>query len=240
MMKVGVVHDGGLHLVGGECEEDGDNVESLMQERVGDNTVTVDEHVGNTTQDVPNHPLQGPQIYPSNFVPFHGPNLPMVSPLQLVYLQSTPHGVNIVPVQAAGHPTFTPYSPLGFPAHPNHPVVVQQGHFLPPQTSPFFSQHQAFYRPGPHTLPMYPTVYSGYPVQPQQPRTEPILRPRQPRFFRPWEDKNSSCCPHKDCGGKGDHHTQPVIHEETRGVPSLGEEDFPALSQQMASVKIKK
>ena len=27
--------------------------------------------------------------------------------------------------QATGHPTFSPGSPLGFPAHPHHPVVVQ-------------------------------------------------------------------------------------------------------------------
>ena len=95
----------------GKCTEDCDNVESLMQERVGDTTVTVDEHAGNTTQEVPPPYMQGPHSYLSNnIVP---PNGPMVSPLQLVYLQPTPHGLNIIPVQAAGQPTFTPYSHLG-------------------------------------------------------------------------------------------------------------------------------
>ena len=78
------------------------------------------------------------------------PPLPLTGPLQLVYLQPTAHGaVNIIPFQvgsgmlidckfylqrrkifellfqATGHPTFSPGSPLGFPAHPHHPVVVQ-------------------------------------------------------------------------------------------------------------------
>ena len=53
------------------------------------------------------------------------PPLPLAGPLQLVYLQQTPSGVNMIPFQAVGFPSFSPCSPLGFPAHPHHPVVVQ-------------------------------------------------------------------------------------------------------------------
>jgi len=239
----GGVHDGN-DLVGGESKEGEHNVESLMQERDGDSTVTIDEHTGNSTQEVLTHSMLAPPSYPANLCPSsHMPDLPMVSPLQLVYLQPTPHGVNIIPVQGAGPPSFTPISPLGFPAHPNHPVVVQQGQFYRPQV-PLYYHHQppTYYSPVPHpTIPMYPTCYPGTPVKPYNMGTEPFYRP-QPRFFRPWEDKEDACCPHKDCGGSEDHHTQTGSHEQAGqgGVPSFGEEDFPALSQQMSSMNIKK
>ena len=74
--------------------------------------------------------MNPPQVYGQG-----SPPLPLTGPLHLVYLQPTPHGVNIIPFQAAGFPTFSPVSPLGFPAHPHHPVVVQ---------SP-----QQFHNPGP-------------------------------------------------------------------------------------------
>jgi len=241
-LKGGGVHDGN-HLVRGESKEDEDNVESLMQDREGDSTVTVDEHSGNTTQEVYNHSVQASPSCPSNLMPSsHMPDLPMVSPLQLVYLQPTPHGVNIIPVQGAGPPSFTPISPLGFPAHPNHPVVVQQGHFYRPQVPLYYHHHQppTYYSSVPHpTTPMYPTCYPGTPVRPNNVGTEPFYRPL-PRFFRPWEDKEDACCPHKDCGGSEDHHTQGSHKQARQGVvPSFGEEDFPALSHQMSSMNIR-
>ena len=72
-------------------------------------------------------------IPPPNIYTQGSPPLPLAGPLQLVYLQPTAHGVNIIPFQAAGYPSYSPCSPLGFPAHPHHPVVVQSPQ---PYTSP--------------------------------------------------------------------------------------------------------
>ena len=74
------------------------------------------------------------QAPPLNIYSQNSPPLPLPGPLHLVYLQPSPHGINIIPFQAVGGPTFTPSSPLGFPAHPHHPVVVQSPH-LPPAFS---------------------------------------------------------------------------------------------------------
>ena len=100
------VHDG-FHLVSGECKEVGENDESLMQERVGDTKVTVDEHASNTTEEVLSDTMLDPS-YPVNLVPSHGPDLVSPQHLHFVYIQPTPNGVNIIPVKAAGRPTFTP------------------------------------------------------------------------------------------------------------------------------------
>ena len=86
-------------------------------------------------------PSPGPGPYnmvpPPHVYSQGSPPLPLAAPLHLVYLQPTPHGVNIIPFQAAGFPTFSPASPLGFPAHPHHPVVVQSPqHFPTPQSVP--------------------------------------------------------------------------------------------------------
>ena len=70
------------------------------------------------------------------------PPLPLAGPLQLVYLQQTPGGVNIIPFQAVGFPSYTPCSPLGFPAHPHHPVVVQS-----PQDCPSAGTFQNIFIP---------------------------------------------------------------------------------------------
>ena len=69
------------------------------------------------------------------------PPLPLAGPLHLVYLQPSPHGINVIPFQAVGCPTFTPNSPLGFPAHPNHPVVVQSPQFPPSFPHPQYQHH---------------------------------------------------------------------------------------------------
>ena len=72
-------------------------------------------------------------VSPPNIYSQGSPPLPLAGPLQLVYLQPTAEGVRIVPFQATGYPTFSPCSPLGFPAHPHHPVVVQSPQsYLPP------------------------------------------------------------------------------------------------------------
>ena len=71
------------------------------------------------------YPGHTPGHTPLNIYSPGSPPLPLPGPLHLVYLQPHPHGFNVIPFQAVGCPTFTPSSPLGFPAHPHHPVVVQ-------------------------------------------------------------------------------------------------------------------
>ena len=87
---------------------------------------------------------QQPQGPPLQIYSPGSPPLPLAGPLHLVYLQPTPHGINVIPFQAVGCPTFSPSSPLGFPAHPNHPVVVQsvQSPQLPPPAFPVGPPHQ--------------------------------------------------------------------------------------------------
>ena len=85
----------------------------------------------------------GPPGPPLHIYSPGSPPLPLAGPLHLVYLQPSPHGINVIPFQAVGCPTFTPHSPLGFPAHPNHPVVVQSPQ-LPP-TFPHQYQHHGNY-----------------------------------------------------------------------------------------------
>jgi len=257
--EVGVVN---AAVEGGNGE--GVDAESLMQEFAADTTVTVDE-VADSPLKLPTNPMQGPHPHPA--YPTQSPDLPMVSPLQLVYLQPTPHGVNIIPIQAAGHPTITPYSPLGFPPLPHHPVVVHTGHSFPPHHPFVYHTPGHVYNPGPYpayphpmyTSPIYSTFYQGHVPRPDvSPRTQVMnsmdtyshpYRP-QPRFFRPWED--STCvdnggpasCPHKDCGGTGDQHCQsgsgPVSGQgqPRPQVLPFGDDDFPALGSELMKMKI--
>jgi len=224
--EVGVVNDA---VEGGNGK--GVDAESLMQEFAADTTVTVDE-VADSPLNLTTNPMQGPHPHPAYLT--QTPDLPMVHPLQLVYLQPTPHGVNIIPIQAAGH-TFTPYSPLGFPGHPHHPVVVHTGSSFPPRHPIVYHTPGHVYSPGPYpvypqpmcmyTSPTYPTYYPGHVSRPDAspPQTQGMssmdttyTHPyrSQPRFFRPWEDRacvdngGPASCPHKDCGGTGDQHCQ--------------------------------
>eukprot|EP00092_Neocalanus_flemingeri_P025826 GFUD01027992.1.p1 GENE.GFUD01027992.1~~GFUD01027992.1.p1 ORF type:complete len:279 (-),score=55.91 GFUD01027992.1:18-854(-) len=250
----------------GGLVEGGVSIESLMQERDVDATVTVDEEDDNSTLDQYTDHMQGPLPNHANLVPAlptQSAGLPMPSPLQLVYLQPTPHGVNIIPVQAAGYPAFTPFSPLGFPAHPHHPVVVQSGHPYPPSPHhPTFYHPQPFYSPGPY--PTYPhPLYTTNPTPAYHPQPIPMpdvqphynssMASREPyrsqqKFFRPWEDTASldsggtACCSHKDCGGTGDHHSQSGSRQEQvrQDLVPFSEADFPALSSELYKLKIEK
>eukprot|EP00092_Neocalanus_flemingeri_P001340 GFUD01001431.1.p1 GENE.GFUD01001431.1~~GFUD01001431.1.p1 ORF type:complete len:282 (-),score=53.86 GFUD01001431.1:23-868(-) len=253
----------------GGLVEGGVSIESLMQERYGDATVTVDEEDDNSSLDQHTNHMQGPLPNHANLVPAlpnQSAGLPMPSPLQLVYLQPTPHGVNIIPVQAAGYPAFTPYSPLGFSGHPHHPVVVQSGHpYSPSPHHTTFYKTQPFYSPGPY--PTYPhPLHTTNPTPTYHPQPVPMpdvhpqyTRPmvsREPyrsqqKFFRPWEDTDSldsggtawtACCSHKDCGGTGDHHSQSGSHQEQvrQDLVSFSEADFPALSSDLYKLKIEK
>ena len=90
-------------------------LESLMQEQEADTTaVTVDEVAHNPHPQYhptpTNHHMQEQVPLPPHGIPAQ-PNQHL--PLQLVYLQPTPHGVNIIPIQASGQPSFTSYSPPG-------------------------------------------------------------------------------------------------------------------------------
>jgi len=213
------------------------SLESLMQEQAADTTaVTVDEVTHyHSSQHQPTPVTIHMQDQQAPLPPHLLPAQPtQLTPLQLVYLQPTPHGVNIIPIQASGQPSFTPYSPLGFPAHPHHPVVVQPG------------------LPFPH-----PTFYPSHPVYPQYTPAQPpyqglVLRhlvsapvltpPYRQQFFRPWEDAvhphtsdQSVLCPHTDCGGEGGQHSQAGPQ-----VPPYSEEDFPELTKELSKIKIKK
>eukprot|EP00092_Neocalanus_flemingeri_P039957 GFUD01043526.1.p1 GENE.GFUD01043526.1~~GFUD01043526.1.p1 ORF type:complete len:277 (-),score=54.45 GFUD01043526.1:48-878(-) len=248
----------------GGLVEGGVSIESLMQERDGDATVTVDEEDDNSSLDQHTNHMQGPLPNHANLVtalPTQSAGLPTPSPLQLVYLQPTPHGVNIIPVQAAGYPAFTPYSPLGFPAHP---VVVQSGHpYSPSHHHPTFYHPQPHYSPGPY--PTYPHplhTTNPTPTYHPQPVPMPDVHPQytssmvssepyksQQKFFRPWEDTTDSlesggtaCCSHKDCGGTGYHHSQSGSRQEQvrQDLVSFSEADFPALSSELYKLKIEK
>ena len=129
------------------CEE-----EKLMQQQEGEaeTSVTVDEVQSSTSAPgaAQSHQYNDHQGEGGGARPYHqqqlltspvhvsppaiyspgSPPLPLAAPLQLVYLQHTPAGLNIIPFQAVGYPSFSPGSPLGFPAHPNHPVVVHAPH----------------------------------------------------------------------------------------------------------------
>merc|ERR1719219_1018661 len=131
------------------------------------------------------------------------PPLPLAGPLHLVYLQPSPHGINVIPFQAVGCPTFSPSSPLGFPAHPHHPVVVQSPqlppHFpsmgphqpppQPPDLGPGYpAHHQAFFNP-----PQFP-AQGFYPPQNVQfsPENKEAGTSYSTKPFRPWEDQDSN------------------------------------------------
>jgi len=233
--------------------ENAASLESLMQEQEADTTaVTMDEIAHN-------HPLQHhptPTIHmkqeqlplpPHNLVPEPTQH----TPLQPVYLQSTPHGVNIIPIQAAGQPSFTPYSPLGFPAHPLHPVVVQHGLPFPLHHPTFYPSHPV-YPTYPPTLPPYyqgPVLNhpagAGTPVFRQTTSTLASISPYRQQFFRPWEDGShhhtgdqSVLCPHTDCVGEGGQHSE--SGGEGPQIPPYSEEDFPALTKELSKIKIKK
>jgi len=175
------------------------------------------------------------------------PPLPLAGPLQLVYLQHTPAGVNIIPFQAVGFPSFSPCSPLGFPAHPHHPVVVQtqqdcssdpgafqypvhdetmahnqnQGQFIPVQ----------YYDNGDGLFPSYQHPFAGmqqfphaaavYPQHLQQ--TVQGSNDQAPKMFRPWEDQEEA--------GQG-------YGRDTKSS-SFTEEDFPALQAGMGKLNLK-
>eukprot|EP00092_Neocalanus_flemingeri_P039958 GFUD01043527.1.p1 GENE.GFUD01043527.1~~GFUD01043527.1.p1 ORF type:complete len:270 (+),score=50.34 GFUD01043527.1:109-918(+) len=168
----------------GGLVEGGVSIESLMQERYGDATVTVDEEDDNSSLDQHTNHMQGPLPNHANLVPAltnQSAGLPMPSPLQLVYLQPTPHGVNIIPVQAAGYPAFTSYSPLGFPAHPHHPVVV---HTTQLSTILNLSTAQVHTLPipthyTPPTLPL-PTIHNQFQCQMLSPITLVLWYPESP------------------------------------------------------------
>lgn len=133
---------------------------------------------------------QQQQVPPLQIYSPGSPPLPLAGPLHLVYLQPTPHGINVIPFQAVGCPTFTPSSPLGFPAHPNHPVVVQSPQL--PATFPMAGQpqyqhheippdfHQAFHHRS------HPPPQGFYPGAGQN-----STQPPDKKLFRPWEDQET-------------------------------------------------
>ena len=254
--------DGGKHTLTNYQEEvkvvkDGPRavhaatLESLMQEQEADTTaVTVDEVAQNPHPQYhptpTNHHMQEQVPLPPHGIPAQ-PNQHL--PLQLVYLQPTPHGVNIIPIKAAGQPSFTPYSPPGFPAHPHHPVVVQPGLPFPLQHPTFYPSHPV-YTPSPYPqyyqgqVPHLP-VGAGALVFPQNASTMISTPLYRQQFFRPWEDGShphtsdqSVLCPHTDCGGEGGQHSQ--AGGEDQHLPPYSEEDFPALTKGLSKVKIKK
>jgi len=198
--------------------------EKLMVSELVDEGVTCDEitHVPGVLQPQlvdPNLPQMppGPVMMPSPgpgyynmMTPPHvysqgSPPLPLAGPLHLVYLQPTPHGVNIIPFQAAGFPTFSPVSPLGFPAHPHHPVVVQSPQpFHNPQTvsggpdgfpPPVYDPSGMTYLPNNYAGFAYPSN-EGVCVPPQDlSHKEHQTTYRSKKFFRPWEDKSEEEAP---------------------------------------------
>lgn len=190
---------------------------------------------------VPQTIMPGPGHAYYNYIPppniyAHGsPPLPLAGPLQLVYLQPTAQGVNIIPFQATGYPTFSPCSPLGFPAHPHHPVVVQS-----PQ--PFASQgfvnvdnsglaqtsipsNPAPPLPGyfiPHPNPPNQS-FPGLPREAHQEAKTSSSSYRNIKFFRPWEDKDK-------------------IDEKCEGIKKAEhfvEEDFPSLQSGLSKLNLK-
>jgi len=190
---------------------------------------------------LPQPMIPGPGHAYYNYVPppniyAHGsPPLPLAGPLQLVYLQPTAHGVNIIPFQATGYPTFSPCSPLGFPAHPHHPVVVQS-----PQ--PFLSQGfmnvdssgMAQSSIPSTTSPPVPGYFIPHPPPPNQ--SGPDLPSdahhktnattssyRNFKFFRPWEDKKMS---DEECAG-------------IKKAEDFVEDDFPTLQSGLSKLKLK-
>jgi len=214
------------------------SLESLMQEQAADMTaVTVDEVTHNFSSQ--HHPtpttihMQEQQVpLPPHILPAHPTQL---TTLQLVYLQPTSHGVNIIPIQASGQPSFTPYSPLGFPAHPHHPVVVQPGIPFPLPHPTFFPSHPVYPQYTPH--PPYQGHVLHHPVGAPVPTP-----PYRQQFFRPWEDaahphtsEQSVLCSHTDCGGEGGQHSQAGPQ-----VPPYSEEEFPELTKELSKIKIKK
>jgi len=176
-------------------------------------------------------------IPPPNIYAQGSPPLPLAGPLQLVYLQPTAQGVNIIPFQATGCPTFSPCSPLGFPAHPHHPVVVQS-----PQ--PFVSQ--GFVNVdnsgmAQTSIPSNPTPpVPGYFIPHPNPPNQPFAFPGLPRgtlqeaktssssyrnikLFRPWEDEKK-------------------IDEEHGGskkAEHFVEDDFPTLPSRLSKLNLK-
>ena len=124
---------GGLErlMVQEPADESGITVDEVPHDEMTATTQQYDPSNHHHQQQFPEQPQQMVpymnynNIPPPNIYTQGSPPLPLTGPLQLVYLQPTAHGVNIIPFQAAGGPSFSPCSPLGFPAHPNHPVVVQ-------------------------------------------------------------------------------------------------------------------
>lgn len=198
----------------GDAEASG---EKLMMSTLGDEGVTCDEvpHLSSVhppqyveTGPVPlapgplmiQSPVPGynmmtpPQVYSQG-----SPPLPLAGPLHLVYLQPTPHGVNIIPFQAAGFPTFSPVSPLGFPAHPHHPVVVQSHQpFHNPQSipggpdglpPPVYDQNGLVYPPNFYAACDYSSSEGVSIPPPDVPFREQPPTSRPQKLFRPWEDK---------------------------------------------------
>jgi len=198
-------------------------------------------------------------VPPPNIYSQGSPPLPLAGPLQLVYLQPTAQGISIIPFQATGYPTFSPCSPLGFPAHPHHPVVVQspQSYLPPPEfqvnyengmTSqvpnmyPYPPNIQPVAAPGPFP-PQPPSYHYNTPPQPasssssefvQGSREQPQLSNssltyRSHKLFRPWEDKMPS-----------DFVEENVQNLPLRDAePSFVEDDFPSLQSGLSKMNIK-
>jgi len=158
-------------------EKDSQSLECLMQEYDCDTTVqtTVNEvvEVSAKKQVTALSPVEEIEPY-SYAVPQATPLVgPHSTPLQLVYLQPTQYGVNIIPFQAAGQPTFTPHCPTGFPAHPQHPVVVQPGLSFPvPQPT--------------YSSPSVPDATFTQPVQSTQPTHGPPYPLPYPVYNQPY------------------------------------------------------
>lgn len=231
----------------------------MVQEPADESGITVDEvphdeMTATTQQNNPSnrHQQQFPEqpqqmvpymnynnIPPPNIYTQGSPPLPLAGPLQLVYLQSTAYGVNIIPFQAAGGPSFSPCSPLGFPAHPNHPVVVQS-----PSPQPYSSPElintdvDCQYVPPPPTTqipPPYPYLQTPY-FAPHTPyhmyQDHPQGYPehhlnassyRSQKFFRPWEDQTEVA----------------NYKPEPKNPVKFDEEDFPSLESGLSKMNIK-
>ena len=156
------------------------------------------------------YPGHTPGHTPLNIYSPGSPPLPLPGPLHLVYLQPHPLGFNVIPFQAVGCPTFTPSSPLGFPAHPHHPVVVQSPQLphpfppvppskphsdcpcppdisvadLSPEYGPVFPVHQP--PPG-----FYPPQ-TGAQLPPDKENNKRGNSQKLSRPWRPWEEENST------------------------------------------------
>jgi len=252
------------------CEANVDSPEILLQNRDVNSTstnggcVTVDEsatlNTSSSSNGQPNLRQQEQQMpFSSFYVSSPPPQLSTGLP-QLVYLQPTPYGFNVIPFQAVGQPFFTPYSPPGFPAHPTHPVVVQPGIPFPqcqyPNNQvPFYNiagqgQQQFIYpQCNTNSVPETPAAECC----PQQ-DVEGFKKNEMPipsnqemgGFFRPSECNNNDKCsnamsgnPFKTLVNKPPFEITNNSSENQVKMP-YSEDEFPALSSDMSKLKLKK